>query len=382
MFANSDEYFDAHNTNLESLVEFNFINYSKLVALNFVSKHPPISFMKISDHSKAEVESPFKILFLGFGLLGESMFKAMFELGRFPNVASGGDFKAYAFDMRASHLKNKFLRRYPAFKNIEYARDYIEFIEGDIYSGDFEDKIVPLFKNVNCVIVSLGNDSLNRRVAYECDLICKRLGMPQKFFVAQLESLSEFYFESDDTIEFFGALQGILTEASVLKTDIEKLMSGINEVYGKINGYSKQKWENLNEMQRDTNLYLSLAIRTKLALLGLNFERFEKFNSLLLSPEVIDSLAHFEHLRWEAHYFVNGWDRLHFDSKSYIDRNMKFKPGMEKDSVRKLHMCLVTWRELDELNKCSPHYKDHKAFDIAVSRLLSELACKINKDPF
>ena len=75
---------------------------------------------------------------------------------------------------------------------------------------------------------------------------------------------------------------------------------------------------------------------------------------LKLSEEEIVTLAKVEHNRWNAFHILNGWKKYDIPA----DATEKVK----KDAVRKLHPCLVSWEELDNVSK--NHQHDYKSDDI------------------
>lgn len=76
--------------------------------------------------------------------------------------------------------------------------------------------------------------------------------------------------------------------------------------------------------------------------------------ALKLSKDEIVQLAKAEHKRWNAFHILNGWKKLDIPDNS--------KEKIEKNKIRKLHPCLVSWEELDNVSENHKH--DYKSDDI------------------
>ncbi len=115
------------------------------------------------------------------------------------------------------------------------------------------------------------------------------------------------------------------------------------------------------KMQRENNEYSILSIVSKIKLLE------------LLNKNDIEYLSEYEHLRWAGFYYTKGWSLKEIDLK---DKRKRFKAGDEKDFAKQEHMCLCSWRDLEELNKIFEDNKSHTAFDRSASRNLQYLIVK------
>jgi len=73
-----------------------------------------------------------------------------------------------------------------------------------------------------------------------------------------------------------------------------------------------------------------------------------------LSEDEIVQLGKVEHNRWVAFHILNGWKKRDIPTGT--------KDKIEKDKVRKLHPCIVSWDELDRVSK--NHNHDYKSDDI------------------
>jgi hypothetical protein len=107
-------------------------------------------------------------------------------------------------------------------------------------------------------------------------------------------------------------------------------------------------WEKLNRIQMESNISCAEHLYTKLELSGLTVEQVlalkdEKEFLSLLNEKRLENLAKGEHLHWNALYFSNGWNTwLLEDIEAPVEKN--------KDNIRKLHSCLVSWDNINLVN--------------------------------
>ena len=76
-------------------------------------------------------------------------------------------------------------------------------------------------------------------------------------------------------------------------------------------------------------------------------------------PELLENLSETEHLRWCAFHFCMGYQPM--PEEVFADRAAQYRREKEeqgaplirvgKDSVKKLHACLIPWEELDALDE-------------------------------
>ncbi|MEA2019287.1 MAG: hypothetical protein U9N59_12635, partial [Campylobacterota bacterium] len=82
--------------------------------------------------------------------------------------------------------------------------------------------------------------------------------------------------------------------------------------------------------------------------------------STKLSVDEIVTLAKAEHNRWNAFHILNGWKKMSVDE--LLNRKEQGTKPFQKIPEKKLHSCLVSWEELDNVSKAMNH--DYKSDDI------------------
>ena len=155
------------------------------------------------------------------------------------------------------------------------------------------------------------------------------------------------------------------------------------------------RWTSLDTLSLESNTYAALNIRTKLNLLGLDYEEkgettnkvidkttyFKKYlkintKAYKLLDEYIalnqkNALIAQEHARWNAFHLINDFVPMKIKDIELIkkDGNIKFKT---KDLIIKEHSCLTSYKGLKELslyllNECNSNdKKKHNALIIVV----------------
>jgi hypothetical protein len=162
--------------------------------------------------------------------------------------------------------------------------------------------------------------------------------------------------ETNCTINIFGMNKNIFSYENVIDETIIKRAKKANlhyiEMYGEKNIDSDEIWYDLRSMDKLSNISQVMHLQTKLYLIGLNEKDIKKKYanaksfSNSLTNEVKLNLAKTEHLRWNANYFVQGWQV--WDIKD-IPTDIKKAGKPNKDFMRELHVCLVDWEDLSKL---------------------------------
>jgi len=139
---------------------------------------------------------------------------------------------------------------------------------------------------------------------------------------------------------------------------------------------------NYNEIDKKSNRANGIHLKYKLHLLGYELKAENEANSeeienaqiilkeiheKLENPENMDYLARLEHDRWTAFQSSQGWRSVSIEEA----RNYSAVTGSHKHLKAKLHPCICTYEELDEIIKVfDPHLKD---YDVEFVKKLPEI---------
>lgn len=430
-----------------ALGRIRFFSPAEMRARKFAIENPITSMIPTTwiDVEKAKLKKSYNIgnIFVGFGITN----KQILEKSICNNQLLGVDYNAFVIDKNAKNHEKQFHNsaiglfrpelksgkdekgqdRY--FKNPSEKNKFV-FEEQDALYLEFYEKICEEVERNDfaTVIVALGNDKLSletalelRQKLHERDLLVgetdRQAYQRVKIFVKIIEKTvfsdeSLLNHASDCKIKTFGADKEVLSEEYIINEKLDTIAKRIANEY--CDNSSKEvaeytKWDGLPEIERDSNRYAAMSIRTKLNLLGfelkesneeqdnavaklyeatygMNFanrqqatvnkqwttndfsdgyvdfpERDEKGN---IADTARNNLARLEHQRWSAFYLSNGWTKL---------EKAKVTADVRKDVQAKQHACLTVFEELEKL-------RDLQASDAVTKKGVSEEHAKSDED--
>lgn len=318
--------------------------------------YQPISFVT-PNTELATVEDPFTALVIGFGETGRDAVRFLYEFGAFPNsVGQKSSFKCYAIDKQMKNLSGLFYNSAPALKK----KDEIKLLQIDCLSQYFwrwlEDKI----NSLNYIVLSLGNDDIEIRLAInllENAYRSRKTTGPFKIFIRsyakdnerRMTEIVDFYNQKvGHEFVIFGRQEDLYTYNNVIDEDAIKQAKVFYTGYANAS-LMDEKWDERHMMDGKSKEDISLDdingvirkenqdianyrhIDTKLKLVGLNWnctkEDFDKLTDIQKK-----NLAICEHLRWVASHEILGYV---YDE--------------EHSNIRKTHNCLKPWQKLKEV---------------------------------
>jgi len=357
----------------------NVISIEDLLVRQMLGKLPPYK-CKGLNISNAEAKRNFKVMILGFGFVGESALLHLIMNGQFP----GSKMQAIIVDSKKDCLRECFTNRYPSH---ELCCDP-DFEKCDVQSKEFY-ALLEKEENLDFIVITLNNDELNKQVAmdirqYFYDRNQKReepLPLP---VITVFEKEGTLYDQRDnEDIYIFGCRDEILKDSFIIRSKLDEMAKAVNEVYT-----DKSNWNELDLFFRESNRasadYVSAMLYLACSASGAdkNEEKISDINwkspedniyeldkdqilvkiaefkqALENNPEFKEKLAQTEHMRWNAFHAAMGYKpispqdmRKRFDS--YDEKDGKKRLNYTRRSTNdKLHACLVSWEELDEVSK-------------------------------
>lgn len=332
--------FEKKNT---ETIEVHIINPAKLAVMELIINHPPVSYMEV-DTQKAVAQKDFTALIIGLGKVGHYALRGLTEHGQFV----GSTFHAIVVDKEMDSKQGEFEYRFPGMKhyNIAYKKllvnstGYWELLDRNLDALDY-------------VVISLGDTELNMKTAISlCRFLERKTDRIIDIFVKVHNSADYEYMKVSTQIfkhiKMFGSNQGIFTEEIIVNEGRNLVAKKIHDYYNLKKDKSRQmQWKDLSHIKKVTNISAAIHLYTKLRLAGLTIEDVKKNNCendfrAQLGAERLKNLAKGEHLHWNATLFTNEWD--------------VWKPGttehfINKDERKKLHVCLVSWEELERVEE-------------------------------
>lgn len=305
----------------------------------------PINCVDIdTEDNLGTVKSDFTALVVGFGETGMDATRFLYEYGAFVDSCSSKEddlpgmseseiekhavkrsgFKCYVIDKDANKMKGGFLANAPAISNIH-------FINTDVFTPEFYDTLKTVSKDLNYVVLALGNDDLNITTAARLFTYVRK-HRPEttmenlKIFVRchsheqrkRLQHIADHYNEcacSDlekehEHIIIFGTEDQLYTYEQVIENDFANEGRQYNALYCEASGENgpKNQWESRHQ--------------------------------ILLSKKTLDAIS--ELRRKESQDIANAYHAL---TKLYImNKVVKDKDGNVKPEMRGIYDCLEEMR--------------------------------------
>ncbi len=398
-------------------------------------KNHPISFVDVKgleDDNPGTVSDTFTSLVVGFGETGQEAVQFLYEFGAFVDNKASEDnsfrspFVCHVIDNDMDKLEGEFIASVPGVQcnkstyeipeSIKNSSSPIQFHKCDYRSTEFYEKVLaPIAKNLNYVVVTLGDDETSITVAVEILRYIKKHRPDMKNFriyvrayekgtFKHLEDIARHYNQflhssndNTDKIVLFGQSQQIYTYQLVVRDQYEEEGKTYYETYRSLKidpandegpwderrnrtlDPSKEGtlWEKKSKIRRKESQDRSNALHadTKLLILekAVGAEHAQNFAQRALRaregqqkdihyPNLSDAentlmlnLAMCEHLRWNAAHEMLG----------YVNNTT----GHNCDERTKRHNCLKPWQELDLESDASTKAGnpiDYKIFDFGV----------------
>ena len=195
--------------------------------------------------------------------------------------------------------------------------------------------------------------------------------------------------DAKGTLFNFGQVSEIYRESIIIRKTADFMAIALNSGYNRNqlmkSGDDYIKWHELDWLSQESKraqidfipIMLNLAKFSHLQLEAIkNHDVNQSINSNILEDMGIDTalaqtLAHTEHLRWNAFHVVMGYKPMSIDEMNkrylrYAD-NQNRLTLCRKDTSLRLHLCLVQWIDLDECYAAykilNPSYKNFKELD-------------------
>ncbi len=351
-------------------------------------------------------KSQVKIAIFGFGKLGENILLQALHLGHFYNERPIKVTVVYDQDRDINaNIKDEFNKQYDVLKE-QYNGKYweVELIDdGDfIEYEDEKGNVIQRKMDYTQLIVAYENefDALSNLMKilrrYNNEILSNKIDV--SIYSNSFENTAQIIHEDKDNnenavfkqVRTFGMLKDICGYDMVIDQTLDEMAILNNKHYNKLHnameeGWGKE-WDQHNIFIKDSNRYLIDHNEIKKSIINTfikeskttydyettrnsieekYFYKHQNINwdemglrdhdyATKLSVEEIGQLGKVEHNRWNAFHILNGWKKLDIPADA--------KEKIKKDEVRKLHPCIVSWEELDNISK--NHNHDYKSDDI------------------
>lgn len=341
--ANADYMINLFEKKSTENIDIHIINPAKLAAIELIINYPPVNYVEV-DTQKAIAKKDFTALIIGLGEVGHYTLRVLTEHGQFVEST----FHAIAIDKDMDSKQGEFEYRFPGMKHYD-----IEYKKLLVNCNEYWELLNKKSDTLDYIVISLGDSNLNMKTAISiCRFMERKTDRSIDIFVKVHNSADYDYMkvatEKFKAIKVFGSNEGIFTEDIIVDESRYMAARKIHDYYNNKKDPSRQVfWKDLSHIKKVTNISAAIHLQTKLKMMGLEKEEIKQLiceNDFLalLGNERLDNLAKGEHLHWNATLFTNEWDTWKPDSSEHFTN---------KDERRKLHACLVDWKDLKEVEK-------------------------------
>jgi hypothetical protein len=367
-----------------------FFNECDLSARQLIKLAGPHEVMQFNNKTGLPLAGyeVFKVIILGFGSLGQQVFKKLLCSGQF----EGSRFEAVIIDRNIHNITGQFKNRYPGI----FTHYNIIIGECEVFSERFYEIISQHILDSRYIVVCLGDDNINLEAAADIDMIINKQITDRNYVGERIIAVNvrnkEHVFE-DGLIPLqkkyilLGQYEQILTDEVLINDEMDAIAVQCHMVYCE-ESKSDNPWPQVSLFDKQSNRSIAAFIPAFLKIMGFKLvdttnkgvnpvSREEFFTHLNEHPILKENLARTEHKRWCAFHFSEGWDTLPIECIRPVDKG-------HKDENRRLHACLVEWEYLEtvsrEVNRLLNKETNFQSYDlkyiVAIPEMLDKLPGK------
>lgn len=337
----------------ETPLKIRFIDEIALFCYNQLFEHPL--------YDLPEGRKDISVLLVGCGRLGMRMLKTVCWCGQIV----GYTLKIRVLDKMAKTIEKELDAQCP-----ELRPNYdIAFEDVDVESDDFETKI-KANADATFVCVATGSDELNISTAENIYRILRRnyCGYLPPIFTRVRKMLKSKNFEEKGSflderkIRLFGTTASIFSNHTLFNSNLENLALAVHLCYNWALEQDKDSFDYkkalndfcTSEYARRSSMAAALHIGAKFR--GCNTvtsgafpteDEVAEFAQRLQDETVAQTLMENEHERWNAFMRSEGFRSVDFGTV----RKYAPETRSHKDEVAKLHPCIVSWKDLNDLQE-------------------------------
>lgn len=274
------------------------------------------------DHDGIREDDPRNVhlIIVGCGRMGQALALKAAQLGHFANR---NKLKVTVIDRCARRREDRFLFRFPAFKEICDAT----FIEDEAESSKVSDLLIRCCEDtssVTSVILCIDSDTLNVSIALTLLPRLRRLGAQISVRLSDGSGLATLFHTSDvdpkvkSFVRPFGMIDGDRCESLFLDERLDRLAPAIhNDFVVKQTTATRTPetdralwdWDILDDDYKDANRQQADHIPIKLRAIGCEAAPLSDPRPAVteFEPHEVELLAEMEHARWNAERLLKGW---------------------------------------------------------------------------
>ena len=310
-------------------------NSAELATRKLIMSMPPYEAINFNN---GIAEKDFTAMILGFGFLGKQVLRRLIMNSQFV----GSNSRTIIVDKNIETIFNRFIEDYPGLA-ASYA---LELQDIDVESNGLFKLLNATISQIDYVVVCLGNEITNMEIASQIRHYCNKRALGKTPRIAVAVGNQALADSEDKDFTYFAVNNQLFTENIIVHEKLDKTAMDIAGIYSNCNTATEKEqiWEQSNFFTRESNR-ASADFLSCLKYLSENGASTE-------------TLAMTEHLRWNAFHYAMGYEKMELEEMIEYLHMLKNSGATEnelkncrKNDLKQLHICLVSWDELDELSQ-------------------------------
>lgn len=341
--------------------DVHWLDRDDLAVREVLWRHPLIpEVFGYGDFTKGTLPREIRVLVLGYSGLAECLYRRLIPSVQF----KGSRLKIIAVAEDITEKTAAFINLNPELKE---AVDF-ETVDAVPFGTEFFSCLKRELKSADGVFCVFEEDEQNRKAAHavtQMEIMLDTRTALYTHLSRKLPCPSEGYGI------YFGENSHIYTHDIFINERLDVMARSIHTYYGIFYGMGRQEaqdsWKSASVTNKQSSRSMALHIPVKLYGIGYRMtdgagkSGYEEF--MEKHPDIVCNLAEGEHLRWEAVYFLDGWQGAKKDEV--------FPQNANKDRHRKRHVCLIPWEELPAAGE--KYGVDYRFLDIHLIRELEKV---------
>ena len=339
----------------------NFTNVS-LSARLLMQSMPPCDKMTFRDDGSAQGD--FDAVIVGFGKTGRSVLRYLTRNAQFV----GSHFRAAVFSPASENENGYFCGSNPGLvENYD-----IQFHAADAKSRTFYNYLRGHISSLRYVVVCTGSQARDSEIAAEVSAFLAQLGCDAAVCQCSAKSVA-WSVHPGEPLQY----RSVYSAGVIGSNAYDRMAMMLN--YSYVNDKSvtpEEAWAGCDYFSRESSRASADFIRAFLRITGTREEDLTSGSWKDKSPALLENLGITEHLRWCAFHYSMGFvsmpeDVLRSRGERYraeVEANGSSRLRIAKDLPHRMHACLCTWEELDDLSKAEEtytgKYTDYKDMDV------------------
>lgn len=362
-------------------IDSSFLAVESLKKSEGENKLLPVHYVDIATDSYTEaslgyVKSDFNCAVLGFGETGREAVKFLYEFGAFPDMNNHkSPFKCHIFDCNLEAATGEFPVDLETLCSSTDGSHEFELHHCKVGANTFRRQMLELVSQLNYIIICLGNDDLNLKIALDIAeyATLQNRDTSRNFCIAFRQTkISKLNYDTlqkanatyNNCLHAFGTSESIWKKNIISNESMENEARKFFDSYANLSkellsklGWDTPDWEQRNKDSRNSDYGKRCKARRQIAqdfsnCLHVTTKRIlckgADINADMILPVndktthctghnkvLLERLAVCEHLRWEASHIMLGY---------------RTTTGKTEDA-RKLHCYIKPYAELDEITK-------------------------------